>query len=109
MTQKRGQLTPRITEKSLKKLGYEITQVELRLIPYLIHCVLNSKNIEHIRVNIEETQILKNWEKKNYIQEPFISLKISDKFYLICQQLMFLGYVDIDNGKLYKENEILIN
>lgn len=87
----RGVLTPEIQEKAVAFFGREITQRELRLIPYLLHCLMNDSNVERSRVNAEEKQILSDWEKQGYIQHfPF---KISKRFYDFANELMFISYI----------------
>lgn len=62
--QKRGQLTDRIKEKSLELLGYEITQKELRLIPYLQYQMVNEQKIDPRKIDEEEREILSKWREK---------------------------------------------
>lgn len=96
--QKRGQLTDRIKAYSLEKLGYEITLRELRLMPYLQYCVMNSQNIEPIKINQEEREILAKWRDNDFITGGAVDLKISKNFWDAICGILWLGYVDIAKG-----------
>jgi len=50
-SQKRGQLTQRIKEMSVELLDYEITQNELRLIPYLQYKLVNEQRLKPEHIN----------------------------------------------------------
>jgi hypothetical protein len=89
----RGILTYEIMAKSKELLGYEITQEELRLMPYIQYCVLNDQNISPSHVNKKEREILSGWRYKGYISAPSASLKISKFFYDAICELLWLGYV----------------
>ncbi|WP_109078944.1 hypothetical protein [Aggregatibacter kilianii] len=89
----RGILTYEIMAKSKELLGYEITQEELRLMPYIQYCVLNDQNIEPFRVNSNERKILTGWRYKDYISAPSSDLKISKFFYDAICELLWMGYV----------------
>lgn len=53
--QKRGQLTDRIREKSKELLGYEIDQVELRLMSYVQYQMTNEQRINPHSRNLINT------------------------------------------------------
>ncbi|WP_373766346.1 hypothetical protein [Glaesserella sp.] len=89
----RGQLTEQIKQKSQDLLGYEITQKELRLIPYVLYCVMNASSIERARVNKEEFEILDQWEAKGFIQRNRTHLKISKSFYDASNELLWFSYI----------------
>ena len=93
--QKRGQLTNRIKIKSRKLLGYEIDQIELRLIPYMQYVMVNNQRIKPEHINEEERQILSKWRKAGHIEGGISGLTITKKFWDIISELIFLGYVDL--------------
>ncbi|HRW21576.1 MAG TPA: hypothetical protein P5509_06355 [Bacteroidales bacterium] len=93
--QKRGQLTDRIREKSKELLGYEITQQELRLIPYLQYVIVNEQRINPNNINAEEREILSKWRKAGYIEGGASGLGMTKEFWNIITELIFLGYVDL--------------
>ena len=77
MEQKRGQLTQRIKDKSKELMGYEISQTELRLMPYIQYVMLNNQTLEPSRINKEEKDILSIWRGYNFIDGGASGLKIS--------------------------------
>lgn len=96
MAQKRGQLTERIKQRSKELLGYEITQTELRLMPYIQYVMTNDQKIDPRKCNIEDRAILMKWKKAKYIEGGSSGLNITRVFWDIICSLIFLGYVDID-------------
>ncbi len=106
MTQLRGQLTDRIKEKSKSLFGYEISQMELKLIPYLVYTLSNNQQLSRQLIRVEEIEILSKWKKKGYILDgvtdcgrPKISegerLKVTKEFWDIMNEIIYLGYVDL--------------
>jgi len=94
--QGRGRLTERIKEISLKLLGYEVTVIEFRLMPYIISTMTNQQKIEPSRINSEEKAILKKWRQAGHIKGGASGLVITKEFWDICCELVFAGYVDLD-------------
>lgn len=95
MRQGRGQLTDRIKEKSKELMGYEISMRELRLMPYVQYCLLNSENINPRKVNQEEREILSRWRKAGYIEGGASGFGVTKEFWDIMSEILFLGYVDL--------------
>jgi len=96
MSQGRGQLTNRIKAKSKELLGYEITQKELRLMPYILYTMQNEQKIEIHKIDPEERKILKKWKSEDHIEGGASGLRITKEFWNILCEIVFLGYVDID-------------
>lgn len=95
MNQKRGMITARIKEKSIELLGYEIDQDELRLMPYILFTMLNTQRIDYNKINVEEREILRKWRELGYIGGGISGLGITKEFWDICNEIVFLGYVDL--------------
>ena len=93
--QQRGQLTDRIREKSKELLGYEITQQELRLMPYLQYQMVNEQRINPNSIHIEERKLLSKWRELGYIEEGASGLGMTKEFWNIISELIFLGYVEL--------------
>lgn len=87
----RGTLTPEIQEKAVVFLGKPITTIELRLMPYLLHCLTNDKDLDRSHINEAERSVLSEWEEKGYIQ--YRPLKISKPFYDFANELIFISYI----------------
>jgi hypothetical protein len=94
--QKRGQLTDRIKDRSKELLGSEISQMELRFMPYIQYVMVNNQKIDPININADERSMLGFWRNKGYIEGGASGLKITKEFWDIINELIFLGYVDID-------------
>jgi len=93
--QLRGQLTERIKQKSLELFGYEITQKELRLLPYVLYEAINTKLVSN--VNSEERNILDYWMSNEWIVITGMGnlLSISEEFFINASKIVYLGYVEL--------------
>lgn len=90
---KRGQLTQQIKEKAQALLGKEITQIELRLMPYAQHVMLNEQAIDPRKINSEERQILSDWRERGWIEGGAAGMAITKEFYDAMCELLWLAYV----------------
>lgn len=93
---KRGQLTTQIKAKALELLGKEISQRELRLMPYAQYCLVNGDNIEPSKINGEERGILSDWRASGWISGGASNFEVSKEFWLAMNELVWLGYVTHD-------------
>lgn len=91
----RGQLTKRVKSKSIELLGYEIGVTELRLLPYIIHVMMDNQRIDPRKINGEERKILKKWREAGQIYGGASGLAITKEFWGICTELVFISYVDL--------------
>lgn len=96
MSQRRGQLTARIKQRSRELLGYEVDVIELRLMPYIQYVMVNDQRIDICKVNPGERAILSKWRAAGYIDGGAGGVGITREFWDIICDLCFLGYVDID-------------
>lgn len=94
--QKRGQLTKRIKEASVKLLGYKINQVGLRLMPYIQYVMTNEQKIKIRHISGDERKILQKWREARHIEGGASGLQITEEFWNIICEIIRLGYVDID-------------
>jgi hypothetical protein len=106
-SQKRGQLTDRIKQRSAELFGYEISQKELRLMPYLQYQLVNEQRLKPEHLNEDDREILAKWVSKGYILDgvseckgrPMMSegvkLKITKEFWDSILEILWLGYVDL--------------
>jgi len=92
----RGMITDEIKKISLQRLGYEINQAELRLMPYLQYCVVNNQNIAPIRITQEDREILSMWRNEGYISGGAADFEMTKDFWDDISQLIWLGYVAHD-------------
>uniref|UniRef100_A0A6H1ZCK7 Uncharacterized protein n=1 Tax=viral metagenome TaxID=1070528 RepID=A0A6H1ZCK7_9ZZZZ len=96
MNQKRGVLTKRIKEKSKELLGYELDERELRLMPYIQYQMMNEQRLDPKCVNQEEREILRKWKDAGHIEGGASGLLITKVFWDVINEILFLGYVDIN-------------
>ena len=89
----RGMLSEEIKQKSQELLWYEITQEELRLMPYVLYCVLNDQDVSPRHINVEERKILMEWDKKGFISSPSSDLRVRKDFYDMANELLWIGYI----------------
>lgn len=95
LTQERGQLTPRIRAKSKELLGYEMDQTELRLMPHIVHVMMNEQRIEPRHINGDERKILAKWREAGHIEGGAGGMCITEEFWTILCEIVRLGYVDL--------------
>lgn len=90
---KRGQLTEQIQAKAKKLLGREITQVELRLMPYAQHCVMNGMNINPGKINESERWALSQWREAGWIHGGAVAFEVEKPFWDAMGEILWLSYV----------------
>lgn len=90
----RGVLTDEIVETARTLLSIELTQEELRLMPYIQYLMTNEQKIDPRRINESEREILSRWKKKGWIEGGASGLSISKDFWEAINALLWLGYVD---------------
>lgn len=93
--QNRGQLTQRIKDKSHELLGYEINQIELRLMPYIQYVMVNNQRINTSQINSGEREIVSKWRKAGHLEGGAMDMRITREFWDIMNEILFLGYVDL--------------
>lgn len=96
-TQKRGMLTQRIKEKSMELLGYEISQKELRLMVYLNYVMTNNQKLDYSKIDGHEDKIIQKWTKFKLVGGTIEKLTVTKYFWDIISEIVWLGYVDIEN------------
>lgn len=95
--QKRGQLTQRIKDESVEFLGREITLQELRLLPYIMECILNLQKFDFNKITSAENQILMEFVEGGFItgRNIYEKFNVSKDFYNFITEILYLGYVDL--------------
>jgi len=94
--QLRGNLTKRIKVKSKELLGYEITQRELRLMPYVQYVMVNDQKIDIRHCHQDDREVLEKWRKAGHIEGGASGLQITEEFWNIICEIIRLGYVDLN-------------
>lgn len=90
----RGQLTEEINRAALRHLGTkEISQGELRLMPYIQHMMVNNQRIEPGKISPEERDILSTWRTHGWIEGGASGLSITKEFWDAINEILWIGYV----------------
>lgn len=89
----RGAMTVKIKEVSKKFLGVEITQSELRLMPYIQFTMMNNQKIDPNRISEEERRILSKWRLAGWIEGGASEMSITKDFWDALNEILWFGYV----------------
>lgn len=91
-------MTDEIQKVAKARLGREITLRELRLMPYIDHCLKNDHRIEVWKINDEERRIMSAWRKNGWLEDGASadSLAVTKEFYDTIQEILWIGYVTCD-------------
>jgi len=93
--QGRGQLTEYVQLIATRKFGYEISVTELRLMPYIMHVMMNSQKLDPNKINEEERKILSHWKMEGFVIGGASGMEITKDFWDILCEIVFAAYVDI--------------
>jgi hypothetical protein len=91
----RGTLTNEVKEKAKELFGWEIDVTELRLIPYLLYCCVNSENIDVRKCYQAEREILSKWRKAGLIEGGASDLYVTRKMWDIGNEIMWIAYANL--------------
>jgi len=89
----RGMLTEEVNKIAEDIIHRKITQVELRLMPYIQYVMLNEQIIEPIKLNSDERNILQKWRDEGFIEGGASGLSITKDFYDFICEILFEAYV----------------
>ena len=92
----RGQLTEKAQEIAKKMLGREISESELRLLPYIQFTMMNEQKLDIRKISPEERKILKRWKEEEHIEGGSCGLAITKEFWDFMNEILFECYVDIE-------------
>lgn len=95
--QNRGQLTARIESKSQELLGYKMDRTELRLMAYVQYVMMNEHRIDPAKCNADDRHVLQRWREAGHIEGGMSRLAITKQFWDIMCEILFLGYVDLND------------
>lgn len=91
---KRGQLTDQLSTLLKTVTSHEITQQELRLMPYLQYLLLNGQRIDPHKITPLERQVLSDWRKRGWLEGGAGSdLAITYEFWTIINLCLWHAYV----------------
>lgn len=91
----RGQITEEIQAKAMELLDWEdMTQHELRMLPYIQYCLVNQQNLDPNKYHREDIRYMK---RRGWIVDPSTDLGIEKEFWDAMCELIMMGYVDNQN------------
>jgi hypothetical protein len=98
----RGEITDIIKAKSVELLGYAINKEELGLMAHLQVISTNWHNADKAKINRLEWNYIDTWEENGYLSTrertaPICKVFITKEFWDIICELVFMGYVDVDD------------
>ena len=88
----RGQITDGVKKVSMGQLGYAIDTAELRLMPYLQYCMVNSEAMSERRMNDGDHKVLRKWKGKGFIDSAGLRPKLTKKFYVAIMEILCVAY-----------------
>lgn len=88
----RGMLTEEIVSTAKELLDIELTQEQLRLLPYIQYVMMNEKCIVFNKLDHNELDILHDWIAKGWITNEQHHLSISKPFWDAMNAILWLGY-----------------
>lgn len=92
----RGQVTPDTDRIATAFLGRPLTQVELRMIPYIDYVMKNAQAIVPAKVNTEERRFLSFLRKQDHIEGGAAGMAVTREFYDFMQEILWFSYVAVD-------------
>ena len=63
----RGMLNKEVQEIAKKEMGREISQTELRLIPYIQYQMINEQKLDPNKMNQEDRDVLNKWKSEKLV------------------------------------------
>lgn len=89
----RGMLTDTVQAEAVNFFVREISQRELRLMPYIQFTMMNNQRVDPNKVNQEEREILQTWRDEGHIEGGAGGLLITKAFWDAINQILWLSYV----------------
>ena len=89
----RGELTDEIKDVSVLRIGREISQEELRFIPYIQYLMVNGQKLDPNKISSVERKIWTNWKKEGFVDGGMTGMKVSQKFWTLMLEVLWFGYV----------------
>lgn len=92
--EQRGMLTEAAQNKAVAFLGEEITQIELRLYPFLDYCWKNGGYVDRRKLSKEGHDIIVHREKQGYLKREYGGYNAPSRaFYDFVQDILAKTYV----------------
>jgi hypothetical protein len=94
----RGELTGEAIALGNKLLGFDMTKDELRMLPFIQYCVMNSGAMDVSRINGEDRAILSNFLKLGFLTQHLrstgdvIDVRVTKDFWDKMNEILWLTY-----------------
>ena len=88
----RGILTDEVKAVSKKKLGYEISQAELRLMPYTMLQLMDNEPLRRRALTDNDYTVIEKWEKEGFMEREIGKFTVTKKFYRAMAEILLVGY-----------------
>ena len=88
----RGELTDEVKKVSVDQLGYVVDVAELRLMPYLQYCIMNSEVMSLHKLNDEDHEVLHKEDKKGFIDGRMMQPNLTKMFYVAISEILCAAY-----------------
>lgn len=89
----RGRYDEARAEKHKAFLGHDMTQEEIRLIPYIQYCAVNHYTTDRARMSASERKIVNEWQERGWL-ERFPYIIPTREFWQFMCDVLFDFYVD---------------
>ena len=96
---KRGKLTDYIKTESSKFNGNPISLAELKLIPYVVDCLLNNRLVNIRHISPADITIINVWKSLGYVDYTQTKFTVTKQFWDFMTQMLWMGYVNNNNYK----------
>ena len=88
----RGVLTEEVRKVMIEN-GFEGNVRELRLMPYIVYCLLDNIDLEPSKITPEERSILASWKGKGYLSGISSEFGVTEDFFNRMINVLKIGYL----------------
>jgi hypothetical protein len=86
-----GLLTSEIKSRSIVLLGYEITETELKLLPYVQYLAVNNRIASDLRMTSLEKEAFQSWKEKGWVDGGFSHpVSVTQSFWEAMSEIIWL-------------------
>ena len=92
----RGMLTEKVQQAAVSVLGREITQTELRLMPYVQYVMMNEQRLDPRKMNQDDRNVLTLWRSEKHVEGGAAGMGITRNFWDAINHILWFAYVDYE-------------
>jgi hypothetical protein len=90
----RGVINDEVREVCKRAFGTELSLTQLRLLPYIQHTLINTREIDTRKINADEMVIMAEWSELGYLQLLGLQLTVTKKFWDAMNDVLWVAYAD---------------